>query len=402
MQISEVFYPFFECTNRYVVLYGGAGSGKSVITAQKLIARCMLEVNHRFLVIRKVGVTLRHSTYALFKALISRENLEDDFKYNESNLEITYLPNGNKVIFKGLDDPEKMKSIDGITGIWIEEATELTLTKTPQGEKGDLDQLDLRLRGKTTNYKQIIITFNPISANHWIKKRFFDDVVDDCYILKTTYLDNAFIDDEYKKVMDRLKKQNPEYYKIYALGQWGSLEGLVYDKYEVVQEMPQHFEKEYIGLDFGYNHPFSIVHIRLKDRDLYIDELIYQTDRTNLEIIEYVDESYLFVKKLPIFCDSARPDLISEWRSAGYKAEKANKAVFDGINTVKSFNLFVTKRSANIIKEFGLYAYKTDKEGQTMDEVIKLNDDAMDALRYALTPYIKRRKQIKSTKIRGI
>jgi len=402
MQISEVFYPFFECTNRYVVLYGGAGSGKSVVTAQKLIARCMLEVNHRFLVIRKVGVTLRHSTYALFKALISRENLEDDFKYNESNLEITYLPNGNKVIFKGLDDPEKMKSIDGITGIWIEEATELTLTKTPQGEKGDLDQLDLRLRGKTTNYKQIIITFNPISANHWIKKRFFDDVVDDCYILKTTYLDNAFIDDEYKKVMDRLKKQNPEYYKIYALGQWGSLEGLVYDKYEVVQEMPQHFEKEYIGLDFGYNHPFSIVHIRLKDRDLYIDELIYQTDRTNLEIIEYVDESYLFVKKLPIFCDSARPDLISEWRSAGYKAEKANKAVFDGINTVKSFNLFVTKRSANIIKEFGLYAYKTDKEGQTMDEVIKLNDDAMDALRYALTPYIKRRKQIKSTKIRGI
>lgn len=402
MQISEAFYPFFECTNRYVVLYGGAGSGKSVVTAQKLLMRVTTELNHKFLVIRKVGVTLRHSTFALFKTLIAREGLEDSFKYNESNLEITYIPNGNKIIFKGLDDPEKIKSIDGITGIWIEEATELSMVKTPQGDKSDFDQLDLRLRGQTLNYKQIIITFNPVSANHWIKKKFFDDVVKDCYILKTTYLDNAFIDEDYKEVMERLREQNPEYYKIYALGNWGSLEGLVYDKYEVVESMPEYFEVEYVGLDFGYEHPYSIVHVRLDGRDLYIDEIVYKTKMTNHEVIELVSKEYRYIKQLTIFCDSARPDLIKELRGANFKAKKANKAVFDGINTVKSYNLKVTKRSTNIIKEFGLYAYKTDKEGQSMDEVIKINDDAMDALRYALTPLIKNSKKIKTMMLRGI
>ena len=391
MEIAEVYDKFFfDCTSKYAVLYGGAGSGKSYTAAQKIVYRMCSEDGHKFLIIRKVAATLRHSVFALFKNIIDKEELSELFKINESNLEITYLPNGNKAIFKGLDDPEKIKSIDGITSMWIEEATELTEVETPHGKKSDFDQLDLRLRGKSKHYKQIIITFNPVSANHWIKQKFFDNAPEDCYTLKTTYLDNPFIDDEYRQTMERLRSQNEEYYKIYALGEWGSLEGIIYKEYETVERLPEYFEDEFVGLDFGYNHPFAIVHVRIDGKNLYVDELIYERDKSNNEIIEKIEKEYPFVKNIQIYADSARPDLISDWRDSGFIIDKANKSVFDGINTVKSFKLHVTRNSHNIKKELELYAWKTDKSGKTLDEPVKLNDDAMDALRYALTPYIEK------------
>ena len=195
MKISEVFYKnaLFNRA-RFLILYGGAGSGKSYAAAQKILTRILSEAPHKILVIRKVAATLRHSVYALFKELIYNEGLEAFFKFNESSLEITNTLNNNKIIFKGLDDPEKIKSIAGITSIWVEEATELL--------ENDLEQLNLRLRGPTEHYKQIIITFNPVSAHHWLKRRFFDRKKDDVYFLKTTYKDNPFIDPEYKEQLE--------------------------------------------------------------------------------------------------------------------------------------------------------------------------------------------------------
>jgi phage terminase large subunit len=395
LSINGAFEEALYSKNKYLVLYGGAGSGKSVFAAQKIIMRLLSETPHKFLVVRKVARTLRESVFALFKEIIFKElEMFQEFKINETNMTIEYLKNGNKIIFFGLDNPEKIKSIAGITGIWIEEVTEL--------KREDFDQLDIRLRGETKHYKQIILTFNPVSAQHWVKKYFFDKKVDNSLVLKTTYLDNPFINKEYKETFERIKEQNYDYYKIYALGHWGTLKGLIYTEYEVVESMPQYFEKEYIGMDFGYNHPFSIVHIRIEKDDLFVDEIFYKTEMENPKVVEWAKKNASFMKKIQIYADSARPDLINEWRVAGFRIEKANKSVFEGINTVKSFNLKITKRSVNILREIDLYSWKEDKEGKSIDEPIKLNDDAMDAIRYALTPYIKKSGKTKSFKLKGL
>lgn len=209
---NSVYYPYYTNDSRYLVLYGGAGSGKSVFAAQKIIVRTLSEKNHKFLVLRKVGTTIRNSTFAIIRETISQWGLTNEFEVNKTDMEIT-CKNGNKICFSGLDDQEKLKSYHGITGIWVEEASEL--------EKVDLDQLNLRLRGFTTNYKQIMITFNPISADHWIKTTFFDTKQDNATVLKTTYKDNEFIDDEYKAVLEGYKDTDPYWYSVYALGEWG-------------------------------------------------------------------------------------------------------------------------------------------------------------------------------------
>ena len=350
------------------------------------------ETNHKFLIVRKVARTLRESVFALFKETIHNLELESDFKINETNMSIEYI-NGNKIVMFGMDNPEKIKSIAGISGIWIEEATEL--------KEEDFDQLDLRLRGETKNYKQIIITFNPVSSKHWIKKKFFDFTPKGTFILKSTYLDNPFIDDEYRAVMERLKRDNIDYYKVYALGEWGTLKGLIYPHYTTIERLPDYFEKEYIGLDFGYNHPYAIVHIRIDNKNLYIKEIFYKREFENQKVIEFIKTNYPYLKSIKFYCDSARPDLIKEWKQAGFMAEKANKAVFEGINVVKSFKLHITKDSTNLLKEIDLYVWK-EKDGNPIDEPVKLNDDGMDAVRYALTPYIGKINNPKSTKIKGL
>ena len=179
MKISKVYKDFFIDKSRYSILYGGAGSGKSYVACQKILTRVLNEKNQRILIVRKVARTLRESVFSLFKMLINDENLKNIFKINLSNMVITNTINNNELIFFGLDDVEKLKSIAGISSIWIEEATEL--------KKEDLDQLDLRLRNPDVNYMQIIITFNPVSATHWIKKIFFDSLLKDTFILKNDF-----------------------------------------------------------------------------------------------------------------------------------------------------------------------------------------------------------------------
>lgn len=392
MQINRVYKPFLDTSNRLAILYGGAGSGKSHVVAQKILIRMSNEKNHRILVVRKVAKTLRSSVFQMFKDLIAKEGILHKFKINKSDMTIECIDSGSQLLFYGLDDVEKLKSIAGITSVWVEEASEIL--------QDDLDQLNLRLRVLRDDvYMQIILTFNPISSEHWIKKKFFDKKMEDTYIQKTTFKDNRFLPEQYLKVFEDLKATNPTFYKIYALGEWGTLKGLIYDSYNTIEEMPKYFEKEYIGLDFGYNHPFSIVHTMIDGRNIYIDEIIYVTGWENKKVIEHIYDNYTWVKNKKIFADSARPDLINEWKNNGYNIEKANKSVFAGINTVKSFNIFVTSRSTNIIRELNLYSWKVDKDGNTIDEPIKLNDDALDAVRYSLSNYIKKDGKTKSFRV---
>lgn len=211
VKVNDVYYNLLGNDKRYLILLGGSGSGKSVFAAQKKIIRC-LQAKERMLIIRKVGDTIKDSVFKLTTTLLSDYNILNKCQVNKTEKTVLF-PNGSEMLMKGLDDPEKIKSIAGITSIWIEEATELS--------EDDFDQLDLRLRGETVSYKQIILTFNPIDERHWIKKRFFDETNDKTTTLKTTYEDNVFLDDEYRDVLELKSKTNPNYYRIYKLGEWG-------------------------------------------------------------------------------------------------------------------------------------------------------------------------------------
>lgn len=220
--------------HRYLVFYGGAGSGKSYYIAQRYIKSMMDRPMCNILVVRAVGNTNRDSTFALFKQIISKWGLSPLFKVNESDLRITCTQTGNSAVFKGLDDTEKLKSITfakgELTDVWIEEASE-TL-------EADFNQLNIRLRGKGT-HKQIVVSFNPIDVNHWLKKRFFDRKDDNVRIVHTTYKDNRFLDDEYVELLESYRETDPYYYAVYCLGEWGVYGNTIFDKFRVTERISQ-------------------------------------------------------------------------------------------------------------------------------------------------------------------
>ena len=203
------FLPLYGCRSRYLVLKGGGGSGKSIFAGRKVLERVVSEEGHRILVARKVARTLKQSCFEQLRGQISRYYDVRDFTFNLSELRIRYTPNGSEILFCGLDDVEKLKSIYDLTSIWIEEASELTLE--------DFQQLDIRLRGETKHYKQIILTFNPISATHWLKKRFFDVPDARATLHESTYKDNRFIDGDQIATLEGFRETDPYYYAVYAL-----------------------------------------------------------------------------------------------------------------------------------------------------------------------------------------
>ena len=227
---NKKFYPLYADTSRYLVLWGGAGSGKSVFAAEKLILRTIDETPHKFLIVRKVSKTHRDSTFAELKNVIRQWGIEKLFTIKEGDMRIVCI-NGNEIIFCGLDDVEKMKSIHGVTGIWIEEASEL--------DRSDFLQLNLRLRGQRKHYKQIIISFNPVSIVHWLKTVFFDSPLAGTRVVHSTYKDNRFIDDEYIATLLELEDVDEYYFTVYVLGQWGVLGKTVFNAKIVTERLLQ-------------------------------------------------------------------------------------------------------------------------------------------------------------------
>ena len=231
---NEVYIDTLDDAHRYLIFYGGAGSGKSYFIAERYIKNLMTRPMMNLLVVRAVGNTNRDSTFALFKQIISKWGLSQLFKVTESDLRITCTQTGNSAIFKGLDDSEKLKSITfakgELTDIWMEEASE-TL-------ESDFNQLNIRLRGKGTK-KQIVVSFNPIDINHWLKKRFFDRKDDDIRFIHTTYKDNRFLDDEYVSLLESYRDTDPYYYSVYCLGQWGVFGKTIFDAQKISERLSQ-------------------------------------------------------------------------------------------------------------------------------------------------------------------
>lgn len=231
---NPLFRPYLtDNTHRYLILYGGAGSGKSVFAVQRFLYRLLTLPLCNILVVRAVAATNRDSTYALFRQVISKWGLSELFSCKDSDLRIS-CANGNSVIFKGLDDTEKLKSITfpkgELTDIWIEEASEIL--------EEDFNQLDVRLRGKGA-HKQMVLTFNPVSVLHWLKLRFFDRKDPRALVLKSTYKDNQFLDEDYKRTLEGYKDTDPYYYSVYCLGEWGVLGQTIFDAQKVSQRLSQ-------------------------------------------------------------------------------------------------------------------------------------------------------------------
>lgn len=249
IEVPEVYEEAWFDETRWKVIYGGAGGAKSHFVARKYLVRLTTEDNnHKILVLRKVANTLRVSVYALFKKLIYAHFNPKDFKINKSDMTIEYIPLGAQLIFMGLDDIEKMKSIEGITAIWVEEASECDI--------GDILELNRRLRGHTAFYKEFILTFNPISHLHWLKGHFFDNDATEAFILKTTYLDNPFIDEEYVKELEDIKFYDEQQYRIYALGEWGILnQNIIHHRFKPMEHLSDKTLDDFVvihcGVDFN-------------------------------------------------------------------------------------------------------------------------------------------------------
>jgi phage terminase large subunit len=252
---NPLFYKLRKSNTRFVISYGGAGSSKSWTQAQNEVIKA-LESKEKTLIIRKVGTTIKDSTRPLLvEQVIPSFKCSHLWTLNKSDNILTNTINGSQILFRGLDDPEKIKSIAGLTRIWIEEASELT--------EDDFDQLNLRLRGQEN--LQIVLTFNPIVETHWIKKRFFDTERGDTTIFKTTYLDNKFIDDAYKEQIESYKEIDPNKYEVYGLGNWGVMD--VNNPFITNFRKDKHLSKEavynprkqvYISMDFNLD-PFTAI-----------------------------------------------------------------------------------------------------------------------------------------------
>jgi len=380
---SPAFVPLFKNKKRYEIVWGGAGSGKSHIVARKLLYRILKEshIKHNFLIIRKVDRTIKRSVFALVKNIISRWGMQSEFDINLTDKTLTYKLNGSQIMFSGLDDAEKLKSIEGVTSIWCEEATELT--------QDDFEQLDLRLRGNTGALKQITFTFNPISEQHWIKKVFFDDPIQGVFTLKTTYLDNSFIDDDYKTVMENKKKTNPRFYNIYCLGNWGTADGLIFSNVNARMIRPEEVAGlEYVqGLDFGYtNDPsaFNQTYIDMKNKKIYVYDGFYQKGMSNAEIAESIKS--MQGHKRVTTADSSEPKSIDYISKKGVNIRGAMKgagSISTGLDFLLEFEIIVNTHLIEFMVEFNNYCWGVDKNGKATNKPTDDFNHFIDSLRYA-------------------
>ena len=355
--------------------------------------------NANTLVVRKVFRTLKDSCCSDLKWAIHRFKVDGYWEFKESPLEITYKPTGQKILFRGFDDPLKITSISVSVGqlcfCWVEEAYELT-------DEAAFNMLDESIRGKIEEplYKQITLTFNPWNERHWIKKRFFD-VEDENIMAKTTnYMCNEWLDDSDKKLFEDMKKNNPRRYQVAGLGNWGIVEGLVYENWrelefdwrEILNKRRK--AKAVFGLDFGYTNDPAAFFCGILDqeqKEIYVFDEIYQKRLQNTAIYRNIEK--LGFKKEIIVADSEEPKSIEHLRSLGLTRIKASKKGKDSINAgiqfIQDFKIFIHPRCVNFLTEISNYAWDKDKFGKAVNKPIDDFNHLMDAMRYALEDYMR-------------
>ena len=396
MQFNDVYYPWLKnYRHRYEVYYGGAGSGKSVFIAQKLLVKA-INRKRKVLVIRKYGTTIRDSVFQLVIDTLKKWEIYEYCKINLSTFTII-LPNGSVFLFKGLDDSEKIKSITDITDIWCEEATELSLD--------EFTQLDLRLRALVEDL-QIFCSFNPVSKANWVYKKWFEpDAVYDkaqTFILHTTYKDNRFLPAAYIAALEDKINTNPTYYKIYVLGEFGTFEGLVITNWRKedfdFMELAQRLEHR-AGIDLGWTDPSAIIDTLYdhNNRTIYVFNEFYKSGQQLSQLAEAIKNMNLARTKL--YVDSAEPRSIQYFRNNQINAVAAQKgpdSVKAGIMFLQDCLIIVHPRCTSFITELENFSYiKSKVTGEYTEETTHEWSHAIDACRYAYSD-IYTNKQLKS------
>lgn len=380
------FWDFFtqNYDKRKLVIYGGAGSGKSVSTAQWLVKLFLEKEDKVFLVVRNTLPALKITCFILITQLLSdvTQNTGLQFTINHSDLTIKHPENKNVIFFKSIDDEEKIKSFEA-NYIWIEEATEITFEKYMQ--------LNLRLRRNSDTFNQMFLTFNPISIHHWLYKKIVSQPSEDMAIHHSTWEDNPFLPREYINQLATLAGEDENYFSIYTRGDWGQVGNLIYSNYSIEDNTRWKFEPKNVfwGLDFGFNAETALIKVMEYDEQFYVQEKLYQTKLTNTDLIKKLDVT-LDNRKNIIYADCAEPSRIEEIRESGFYCLPAEKSVKDGIDYVKRHKLHIDIESVNLIEEIQNYSYRKDRDGNILEEPIKYHDHLCDALRYALyTNYIR-------------
>jgi len=379
LKVTRVFIENLNSDKEININIGGGASSKSYSICQLLVYKFLTEKKKKILVVRKTLPSLRTSVLWLFYHILDEFGVRDRVREDKVGMNLYY---GENVIhFNGLDDPEKVKSSDW-NYMWFEEATDI--------DKKDFDTVRLYLRARSLdgNKNKIFMSFNPIDEFHWIKEYLVDNPEMNRHVrlIHSTYKDNPFIDDTTRERYEDLIRQDINFYRIYALGEWGKLENLIYRNWDIVDTIP--VDGKYMvlyGVDPGYNDPSAIIRCKVKEQDVYIEEILYQTYMTNSELIKFMHKAIPKADyNRPMYFDAQYPDKIREVRLAGFNVKMAQKNVEDGIDMLKRMRLHVVKTSTNVINEFRAYSWKMDKHEHILDEPVDFMNHAMDALRYAL------------------
>ena len=379
-----------------LVCKGSRASKKSKTTALRYIYTLMRNPQANLLVVRKVFRTLKDSCFTELKWAIKRLGVQRYWKINESPLEMTYIPTGQKIYFRGLDDPLKITSITVEVGYlcwgWIEEAYEIS-------KEADFDILDESLRGMLPDglFYQWTLTFNPWNQYHWIKKRFFDVADDDILTMTTNYLMNEFIDAATLQLFEKMKTRNPRRYNVAGLGNWGIVEGVIYDNwreeaFDFDEIRSKKDVKSVFGLDFGYANDPSALFCGLVDinnKKLWVFDEMYEYGMSNERIFEKIED--MGYRKERIIADSAEPKSIDRLELLGMynirKARKGKDSPVNGIDYLQDFEIIIHPRCVNFITEISNYTWDEDKFGKKINKPIKEFNHLMDAMRYGMEQY---------------
>ena len=394
--LSAAYKKFFNSRKTYVICKGSRGSGKSKSAAIWIIYNMMRFPLANTLVVRKVERTLRDSCYADLRWAIHRLGVDAYWKCTTSPLEITYKSTGQKILFRGLDDPLKVTSISVPNGylcwLFIEEAFEIT-------NEDDFDMLDASIRGILPDgyFKRVIMCLNPWSEKHFIKKRFYDTPADDVLAMTTTYRDNPWLSETDRKWFDDMRKRNPRKAAVACDGEWGIVDGLVYEnwkeeKFDIDEVRRSPGVISVFGLDFGYTNDPSALFCGLLDKvnkRLFVFDEMYEKGMSNSRIAEKIKS--MGYSKERITADAAEPKSIDELRSMGLRVKAAAKgpdSVRNGIQWIQDLEIIIHPRCVSFITEISNYIWDKDKFGTTLNEPIDDFNHLMDAMRYALEEMI--------------
>jgi phage terminase large subunit len=386
---------FWRCKANYRVLKGSRASKKSKTTALNFISRLIEYPDSNLLVVRKTFRSLKDSCFTELRWAIHRLGVDEWFYAKENPLEITYIPTGQKILFRGLDDPLKVSSIAVSHGVlcwlWIEEAYEIS-------DKADFDTLNESIRGEMPEglFRQITLTFNPWNEHHWLKKRFFDNPPDpeDVFTLTTDYRCNEWLSADDLKLFETMKKENPRRYNVAGLGDWGVVDGVVYENvaeelFDLDEVRRRSSVRSAFGLDFGYTNDPSALFCGLVDADariIYVFDELYERGLTNDALYgRILAKGYA---KEKITADCSEPKSIDELLALGLNrvrgARKGKDSIANGIQYVQNYKIIVMPHCVNFLREIANYTWKIDRSGRRLNEPVDDENHLMDAMRYAV------------------